>query len=86
MRSFGKAAGVVRISRPSARTFLFGGVGCPSGFSTIVARTEKGLDLLKKAEGARYLELRELKQDEEGYQKILAMAQTKRLRKAIQNN
>jgi len=63
-----------------------GGVGCPNGYSTIIARTEKGLDLLMKAEKAGYLELRELKQEEKGYQKVLNMAQAKRARKAIQNN
>ncbi len=63
-----------------------GGVGCPNGYSTVIARTEKGLDLLMKAEKAGYLELRELKQEEKGYQKVLNMAQAKRARKAIQNN
>ena len=60
-----------------------GGVGCPNGYSTIIARTEKGLELLKKAETAGYLELRELKQEEKGYQKVLNMAQMKRARKAV---
>lgn len=62
-----------------------GGVGCPNGYSTIIARTEKGLDLLMKAEKAGYLELRELKPEEKGYQKVLNMAQAKRARKAIQS-
>jgi len=61
-----------------------GGVGCPTGYSTIIARTEKGLDLLKKAEKAGYLELRELPSTEKGFQKVLNMAQMKRARKAIQ--
>jgi coenzyme F420 hydrogenase subunit beta len=63
-----------------------GGVGCPNGHSTIIARTGKGLDLLMKAEKAGYLELRELKQEEKGYLKVVNMAQAKRARKAIQNN
>jgi coenzyme F420 hydrogenase subunit beta len=62
-----------------------GGVGCPNGYSTIIARTEKGLDLLKKAETAGYLKLRELPATEKGFQKVLNMAQAKRARKAIQN-
>lgn len=61
-----------------------GGVGCPNGYSTIIARTEKGLDLLKKAEMAGYLELRELSATEKGFQKVVNMAQIKHARKAIQ--
>jgi len=60
-----------------------GGIGCPNGYSTVIARTEKGLELLKNAEKAGYIELRELKSDEKGYLKVVNMAQTKRLRKAI---
>jgi coenzyme F420 hydrogenase subunit beta len=61
-----------------------GGVGCPTSYSTVIARTEKGLDLLKKAEEAGYLELRELPATEKGYQKVLNMAQAKHARKAVQ--
>ena len=61
-----------------------GAIGSPSGYSTILARTEKGLDLVKQAEKAGYIELRELTQESKGFQKILTMAQTKRLRKAVQ--
>jgi len=60
-----------------------GGIGCPNGFSTIIARTERGLELLKNAEKAGYVELRDLKPDEKGYLKVVNMAQAKRLRKAI---
>ncbi len=60
-----------------------GGIGCPNGYSTVIARTEKGLELLKNAEKAGYIELRELKSDEKGYLKVVNMAQTKKLRKAI---
>ena len=60
-----------------------GGIGCPDGYSTIVARTEKSADLLKKAAEAGYLELRELPQTEKGFQKVLKMAEMKRLRKAV---
>lgn len=60
-----------------------GGIGCPNGYSTVIARTEKGLELLKNAEKAGYIELRELKPEEKGYLKVVNMAQTKRLRKAI---
>jgi len=58
-----------------------GGIGCPSGYSTIIARTEKGLDLLRKAESAGYLELRELPATEKGFQRVVNMAQMKRTRK-----
>jgi coenzyme F420 hydrogenase subunit beta len=61
-----------------------GAIGSPNGYSTIIARTEKGLELVKKAEKAGYVELRELPQTEKAFQKILNMAQTKRLRKAVQ--
>lgn len=61
-----------------------GGIGGPDGYSTVIARTEKGLDVLKNAEKAGYLELRELKAEDKGYQKIVKMAQMKRLRTAIQ--
>jgi coenzyme F420 hydrogenase subunit beta len=60
-----------------------GGIGCPNGYSTVIARTEKGLELVKNAEKAGYIELRELKPDEKGYLKVVNMAQTKRLRKAV---
>jgi len=60
-----------------------GGIGCPTGYSTVIARTEKGLELLKNAEKAGYLELRDLKPDEKGYLKVTNMAQMKRARKAI---
>jgi len=61
-----------------------GGIGCPNGYSTVIARTEKGLEVLKKAEAAGYLELRELKQEDKGYLKVANMAQAKRARQAIQ--
>ena len=60
-----------------------GGIGCPEGYSTIVARTSKGLELLGNAEKAGYLVTRELKTDAKGYLKVVKMAETKRLRKAI---
>jgi len=60
-----------------------GGVGCPTGHSTVIARTEKGLELLKRAEREGYLELRELKPEEKGFLKVVNMAQAKRLRKAV---
>jgi len=60
-----------------------GGVGCPDGWSTVVARTEKGMDLLTNAVKAGYLETRELKPDSKGYLKVAKMAESKRLRKAI---
>jgi coenzyme F420 hydrogenase subunit beta len=55
-----------------------GGIGCPDGWSTVVARTQKGIDLLKNAEKAGYLELRELKPDAKGYLKVAKMAESKR--------
>ncbi len=60
-----------------------GGIGCPLGYSTVIARTERGFDLLKNAEKAGYVELRKLKPDEKGYLKVVNMSQTKRLRTAI---
>ncbi len=60
-----------------------GGIGCPTGYSTVIARTEKGFELLKNAEKAGFLELRELKPEEKGYIKVTNMSQAKRLRKAI---
>jgi coenzyme F420 hydrogenase subunit beta len=61
-----------------------GAIGSPNGYSTIIARTGKGLELVKKAENAGYLEIRELPATDKGFQKILNMAQGKRLRKAVQ--
>jgi coenzyme F420 hydrogenase subunit beta len=63
-----------------------GGIGCPNGYSTIIARTEKGLEVLSKAQEAGYLELRELKPEDKGYLKVANMAQAKRARKATQPN
>jgi coenzyme F420 hydrogenase subunit beta len=63
-----------------------GGVGCPTGYSTIIARTEKGLDILKQAEKAGFVELRELKPEEKGYQKVVNMAQAKRARNSTRIN
>jgi coenzyme F420 hydrogenase subunit beta len=60
-----------------------GGIGCPDSYSTIVPRTLKGLELLKNAERAGYVETRELKPDAKGYLKVVKMAETKRLRKSI---
>ena len=60
-----------------------GGIGCPEGYSTIIARTSKGLELLKAAEKAGYLEVRELKPDAKGYLKVIKMAEAKRLRKTV---
>jgi coenzyme F420 hydrogenase subunit beta len=62
-----------------------GGVGCPTGYSTILARTEQGLKLLRNAEEAGYLELHELSRTEKGFQKVLNMAQRKRMRKSLQS-
>ena len=58
-----------------------GGIGCPDGWSTVIARTEKGAELLREAEKAGYLEIRELKPDAKGYLKVVKMAETKRVRK-----
>jgi coenzyme F420 hydrogenase subunit beta len=60
-----------------------GGVGCPTGSSTIIARTKKGLDLLKDAQKAGYVELRDLPATEKGFQTVLKMAQMKKARKTI---
>jgi len=61
-----------------------GGVGCPDGYSTVIARTQRGLDLLIAASKAGYLELRELKKEDKGFQKVVKMAQTKRTKKFTQ--
>ena len=58
-----------------------GGIGCPDGWSTVIARTENGSELLRNAEKAGYLETRELKSDAKGYIKVVKMAEAKRLRK-----
>jgi coenzyme F420 hydrogenase subunit beta len=59
-----------------------GGVGCPTCYSTIIARTEKGLNLLKNAKRAGYLEIHELPSTEKGFQKVVNVTQAKRSRKA----
>ena len=61
-----------------------GAIGSKSGYSTVIARTAKGLELLQQAGKAGYVELRELAQTEKGFQKIVNMAESKRLRKAVQ--
>jgi coenzyme F420 hydrogenase subunit beta len=61
-----------------------GGVGCPEGYSTVIARTQKGFDILMEAAKAGVVELRELKPDEKGFQRVLNMAQIKRTKKPIQ--
>jgi len=60
-----------------------GGIGCPDGYSTVIARTEKGLNLLRDAEKAGYLEIRELKPDAKGYLKVVKMTEAKRARKPV---
>lgn len=55
-----------------------GGMGCPSGYSTVIARTQTGLDILNAAAKAGYVELQELKQDDKGFQTILKMTQLKK--------
>jgi len=60
-----------------------GGIGCPDGYSTVIARTEKGSQLLRDAEKAGYLETRELTPDKKGYLKVMKMAESKRLRKRV---
>jgi coenzyme F420 hydrogenase subunit beta len=61
-----------------------GAIGSGSGYSTIIARTEHGLELVKQAQKAGYIELRELPPESKGFQKILSMAQAKRLRTAAE--
>jgi len=58
-----------------------GGVGCPEGHSTIIARTQSGLDLLLGASRAGLVELRELKQDDKGFQTVLKMTGIKKTKK-----
>jgi coenzyme F420 hydrogenase subunit beta len=60
-----------------------GAIGSADGNSTIIARTEKGLQLLKDAAKAGYVEVRELKPDGKTYQKVANMAQSKRARSAV---
>lgn len=60
-----------------------GAIGAASGYSTTLARTEKGADLLREAAEAGYVELRELLQSDKGFQKVLNMAQAKRMRKTV---
>ena len=61
-----------------------GAIGSVSGYSTIIARTEQGLELVKQAQKAGYIELSELPPESKGFQKILSMAQAKRLRTAVE--
>jgi coenzyme F420 hydrogenase subunit beta len=61
-----------------------GAIGSANQYSTVIARTGKGLELVKNAEKAGYIELRELPQAEKGFQKVLSMAQAKRMRRAVQ--
>jgi coenzyme F420 hydrogenase subunit beta len=61
-----------------------GGIGCPSGYSSIIARSRAGLELLMAAVRAGYVELRELKQEDKGFQRILNMSQMKKARKTVQ--
>lgn len=63
-----------------------GGIGCPNGYSTVIARTPTGADILMAAAKAGYLELRELKQEDKGFQLILKMIQLKKARKATHEN
>jgi len=58
-----------------------GGIGCPDGWSTVIARTQKGLELLTNAQKAGYVEIKELKPDAKGYLKVVKMAEAKRSRK-----
>lgn len=60
-----------------------GAIGSADGNCTIIARTEKGLQLLKDAAKEGYIELRELKPDGKTIQKVLSMAQAKRLKSAV---
>ncbi len=60
-----------------------GAIGSKNGYSTVIARTAKGLELLQQAEKAGYVELRELPEAEKDFQKIVKMAESKRLRKAV---
>jgi coenzyme F420 hydrogenase subunit beta len=60
-----------------------GGIGCQEDYSTVISRTSKGLQLLRNAQEAGYLEVNELKPDGKGFLKLVKMAETKRLRKAI---
>jgi len=62
-----------------------GAIGSADGNSTIIARTEKGLQLLKDAAKEGYLELRELKPDGKTIQKVLSMAQIKRVKSAVKS-
>jgi len=58
-----------------------GGVGCPEGYSTVIARTQTGLDLLMAASHAGFVEIRELKQEDKGFQTVLKMAGIKKTKK-----
>ena len=58
-----------------------GGVGCPEGHSTVIARTQTGFDLLMAASKAGFVELRELKQEDKGFQTVLKMVGIKRTKK-----
>jgi coenzyme F420 hydrogenase subunit beta len=61
-----------------------GAIGSPGGYSTIIARTRAGLELVISAARRGYVELRELKQEDKGFQKVLNMTQIKRTRKTVE--
>jgi coenzyme F420 hydrogenase subunit beta len=58
-----------------------GGVGCPEGYSTVIVRTQNGFDILTGASRAGFIELRELKQEDKGFQTILKMSGIKKTKK-----
>ncbi|MGB9023286.1 MAG: Coenzyme F420 hydrogenase/dehydrogenase, beta subunit C-terminal domain [Candidatus Bathyarchaeia archaeon] len=55
-----------------------GGVGCPEGWSTVIARTKRGQEFLSDAEKNGWLELRPIDPGKEGMEQVLKLSITKR--------
>jgi len=55
-----------------------GGVGCPEGWSTVIARTKRGQEFLTDAEKNGWLELKPIDPGKEGMEQVLKLSITKR--------
>ncbi len=57
-----------------------GGVGCPGGWSTVIARTSRGQEFLAEAERNGWLELRTIDPGRHGIEQVLKLSATKKAR------
>lgn len=55
-----------------------GGVGCPDGWSTVIARTPRGHEFLTEAEKAGWLELKPIDLGKHGIEQVLKLSATKK--------